>query len=448
MNAETSHTVTRCPKCGTAFRVTPSQLSAAKGAVRCGSCLTVFKALEKTLQDSVDSDHELSTTKPVLDSASSADTQTLATRTPNHKPDREPLFGVEEDVYDIANQTKRGASLFERKPKGDQKRPGESADESWAVDLLAELEDDDIKPIVIKRKPKVDVDGASNSNIEPAPTADNSPPKKQPELKSQPPKKPVPDKIAPSEPPLEELVFNYDPLKTDTGDDFLDDIDGFEAIQAAPTDETLLDDTPGEMVDLISLDAIDKALAQEPSYAEDQDYTRTINSDPLDRWRHNSTRQRTWLWALGAVTASMLIVAQVMFYKFEALNKTEPYRQVYEVLCPIAGCQLPPLSAIAKIRASNLVVRSHPNEENALIIDTMLLNNAEFPQVFPALFLEFTNITGKSVAARTFQPGEYLGGELAGQALIPSNQPVHISIELVDPGEHAVNYRIQVVPAK
>jgi predicted Zn finger-like uncharacterized protein len=36
--------VTRCPKCGTAFRITAAQLESAKGAVRCGSCLHVFKA--------------------------------------------------------------------------------------------------------------------------------------------------------------------------------------------------------------------------------------------------------------------------------------------------------------------------------------------------------------------------------------------------------------------
>jgi predicted Zn finger-like uncharacterized protein len=36
--------ITRCPRCQTAFRVTNTQLSAAGGAVRCGSCLEVFHA--------------------------------------------------------------------------------------------------------------------------------------------------------------------------------------------------------------------------------------------------------------------------------------------------------------------------------------------------------------------------------------------------------------------
>src|SRR6187402_31219 len=39
-----THMVTRCPKCATAFRVTTTQLESAKGSVRCGSCLHIFKA--------------------------------------------------------------------------------------------------------------------------------------------------------------------------------------------------------------------------------------------------------------------------------------------------------------------------------------------------------------------------------------------------------------------
>lgn len=38
--------LTRCPHCDTAFRVTPEQLKARQGRVRCGRCQAVFNALE------------------------------------------------------------------------------------------------------------------------------------------------------------------------------------------------------------------------------------------------------------------------------------------------------------------------------------------------------------------------------------------------------------------
>lgn len=41
--------VTRCPACQSAFRVTPEQLRAGSGRVRCGKCRTVFNALESLI---------------------------------------------------------------------------------------------------------------------------------------------------------------------------------------------------------------------------------------------------------------------------------------------------------------------------------------------------------------------------------------------------------------
>ena len=37
--------ITKCPACGTLFRVTPEQLQAQQGQVRCGRCMTVFDGL-------------------------------------------------------------------------------------------------------------------------------------------------------------------------------------------------------------------------------------------------------------------------------------------------------------------------------------------------------------------------------------------------------------------
>ncbi|MFN7087757.1 MAG: DUF3426 domain-containing protein [Burkholderiales bacterium] len=39
--------VTQCPACGTRFRVTPQQLQAQEGKVRCGHCLAVFNGFER-----------------------------------------------------------------------------------------------------------------------------------------------------------------------------------------------------------------------------------------------------------------------------------------------------------------------------------------------------------------------------------------------------------------
>ncbi len=52
---------TRCPNCQTTFRVTPDQLKARAGKVRCGQCQFVFNALDSLLDES-----SLTTPLPVL----------------------------------------------------------------------------------------------------------------------------------------------------------------------------------------------------------------------------------------------------------------------------------------------------------------------------------------------------------------------------------------------
>ncbi|MDP3715191.1 MAG: zinc-ribbon domain-containing protein, partial [Burkholderiales bacterium] len=43
--------MTRCSNCRTVFRVTPEQLRAHGGQVRCGRCLQVFNGLEALVPD-------------------------------------------------------------------------------------------------------------------------------------------------------------------------------------------------------------------------------------------------------------------------------------------------------------------------------------------------------------------------------------------------------------
>ena len=45
---------TRCPECPTTFRVSPEQLKARAGKVRCGQCQSIFNALDSLLEENPD----------------------------------------------------------------------------------------------------------------------------------------------------------------------------------------------------------------------------------------------------------------------------------------------------------------------------------------------------------------------------------------------------------
>ena len=69
-------------------------------------------------------------------------------------------------------------------------------------------------------------------------------------------------------------------------------------------------------------------------------------------------------------------------------------------------------------------------------------NRAPFSQPFPLLELRFADLNGQLIASSRFRPSEYLSGELAGQDEMPPQTPIHISLEIKDPGAKAVNYSL------
>jgi len=85
--------VTACPACGTSFRITPEQLSAHRGDVRCGQCQHIFNALQQLAEVTP----PLSESSPVdEENAAPAFEKTVITpqpveTTPSIEPEIEPV---------------------------------------------------------------------------------------------------------------------------------------------------------------------------------------------------------------------------------------------------------------------------------------------------------------------------------------------------------------------
>ena len=151
------------------------------------------------------------------------------------------------------------------------------------------------------------------------------------------------------------------------------------------------------------------------------------------------------IWSSLCVAAALLLLIQVVWLEFYHLSKVEPYRSYYANICSVLGCRIPDLTDRTAISTSNLMVRTHPTVPNALMVDVILQNNAEFPQSFPGILLSFSDLQSKPVAARRFAPKEYLGGELAGSTHMPVKQPIHVAIEVHDPGVSALSYNVVLI---
>ena len=163
---------------------------------------------------------------------------------------------------------------------------------------------------------------------------------------------------------------------------------------------------------------------------------------PVEFTARRMRRYKKKLWPVLAICMLLLLLIQIAYFKFDYFSRVEPYRTAYLFTCPLVGCEVPALVDTSQILATNLVVRNHPDTPNALMVDAILINNAPFEQPFPDLILSFSKLDETPVASRRFTPKEYIGGELAGMKYIPQRQPVHITLEISDPGPEAVNYTL------
>jgi hypothetical protein len=78
------------------------------------------------------------------------------------------------------------------------------------------------------------------------------------------------------------------------------------------------------------------------------------------------------------------------------------------------------------------------------VASTALVNKANFTQPYPLLTLTFSNMAGQRIAQRRFLPEEYLPTHLNAAAGMMPNQPLKLALELVDPGEEAVNFEFHL----
>ncbi len=170
-----------------------------------------------------------------------------------------------------------------------------------------------------------------------------------------------------------------------------------------------------------------------------------LDDEPLlldDLPRPRRRRRHNGLWTALCVLALLGLLGQYVTYNFEALAHDDRSRPWIEQACLLAGCELPARVDISLIRSSNLLVRPHPEFPRAVAIDVILYNRASFAQPFPVLSMSFSDSQGRELANRRFRPEEYLAGELAGVTLMPSQTPIHVALDMLDPGPQAVNYQL------
>ena len=158
-----------------------------------------------------------------------------------------------------------------------------------------------------------------------------------------------------------------------------------------------------------------------------------------------TTTTATVAWAFANVTLIFLLVGQYSYFHRDELAQYPELRSWLGRLCMLAGCEVPLQKDVSRIGLVNRAVQSHPQQDNALLIDATLVNDASFTQPYPMLELRFSDLNNRLVAGRRFRPEEYLApGTDISQGMSPK-EPMHLALEIADPGKDAVSFQFNLL---
>jgi predicted Zn finger-like uncharacterized protein len=147
-------------------------------------------------------------------------------------------------------------------------------------------------------------------------------------------------------------------------------------------------------------------------------------------------------WWAGSIALALLLGAQIVLAQRAELARDPQWRSWLQLACTHLRCSLPAWRDISALRLAARDVRPHPSVPDALMISATFRNDAPWPQAWPVLQISLSDLDGKPVALRRFEPAEYLGSAPREATLAPG-QSASATLEVQDPGKQAVAFAFE-----
>ncbi len=162
------------------------------------------------------------------------------------------------------------------------------------------------------------------------------------------------------------------------------------------------------------------------------------NEDDFGKAAHSGLN--TIKWSVAVMALLFLLALQYVYSARNHLAEHDGLRAPLVAMCSLLGCQIPLKKATDRIQLLHKSVQGHPDVENALIVKATYSNKAPFTQPYPVVELVLSDIDQHVVVSRQFYPFEYLNDKSVIENGIAPDDSVQIFLEIVDPGENAVNF--------
>ncbi|MFT5320675.1 MAG: hypothetical protein ACI934_000817, partial [Pseudohongiellaceae bacterium] len=216
------------------------------------------------------------------------------------------------------------------------------------------------------------------------------------------------------------------------GTDLEQDADESTRINVAVDEKSVIHSNLSALTDEDSLGAL---AAGNLEAIDDQPVELTEFFDPLKNFK-------TVALGLLSITLLITLAGQYLWLNLSELVQDERLDLITGPLCNYANCPDRTRVDLSALITEELIIRSHPDVEDALQVDFIFRNEADREQRFPLVELNFTNINGNIIANRVFTPDEYLPAEMHLFTHMPAHSSIQVNLELIDPGEDSTGYSL------
>lgn len=143
-----------------------------------------------------------------------------------------------------------------------------------------------------------------------------------------------------------------------------------------------------------------------------------------------------------AAGLALLLVVQLLLAERARLAQHAAWRPVVAGLCTVLRCQLPAWRDPATLTVEQRDVRPVEGRPGVLQVSATIRNDARKAQAWPRITLSLSDIDGRTLGLRTFEPAEYLLQPPANVTLA-SGESAAIGLEIVEPSPHAVAFNFR-----
>jgi len=409
--------ITRCPHCGTNFRVTPLHLQAHGGDVRCGRCTQVFNAFSglSTIQE------------PETDSL----LERTADEVSEHVEKSQPVHEV--PVPTAADQEEPAPSpdiaITQTEAPSEAETPGAQAPETMVAEATsATLETGEAgtanADALVQETPAFPNAGAEQSHAGTASATARAS---------------TTESVADSVSTHELKGSAHEAAAHEAG--------------ATDTDTRMFPPRDREGKTPAGEAAAKISSAQQ---AHPHEHARAPNHEPEPYGQEAhpgnyafddaESQAASFAWGLASLLLLIILTGQtIFFYRAELATVMPEAKPFLEQYCELLQCSvsLPRQQQLLNIESSDM--HTDPQRPGLITLDATVRNHASYPQALPLFELTLIDAQNRSLASRIFRPDMYLEGDANRMGTIAPGKELNVRLHLDTGDLNAAGYRLSLL---